>query len=387
MLAAALVLAGVLAGCGQREDKAAAVAAPAALPVKVIEVAPTRVPVAFDVVGQAEGAKEVEVRARVGGILQKQLYREGDTVRAGAPMFEIDPAPYEVALAEAEAALAQERAKLAQATRDEARFRGLVADKAVSQKEYDDALSAKELGAASVQQAEAKVREARLNLSYTRVSAPVAGISGRAQRSVGSLVTTDATGSLLTTIDQLNPIWVRFSLAESDLATLPGGKLARDAAIVELTLPDGSKYPLKGRLNFAASAIDTRLGTQQLRAAFDNPHEDLLPGQFVRVHVTAGERDNVFRVPQAAVMQTEKGSIVFVAGGDGKAAERPVRTGAWIGTDWTILDGLHAGDRVIVDNLLRLRPGVAVAPTVEAAAGTATPSATGGAPQATTRAR
>jgi membrane fusion protein (multidrug efflux system) len=386
-LAALLVLAGALAGCSRHDDQPAAstTAAPAALPVKVIEVAPTRVPVAFDVVGQTEGAKEVEVRARVGGILLKQLYREGDTVRAGAPMFEIDPAPYEVTLAEAEAALAQERAKLAQATRDEARFRGLVADKAVSQKEYDDALSAKELGAASVQQAEAKVREARLNLSYTRVSAPVAGISGRAQRSVGSLVTTDAAGSLLTTIDQLNPIWVRFSLAESDLATLPGGKLARSAAVVELTLADGTKYPVKGRLNFAASAIDARLGTQQLRAEFDNPREDLVPGQFVRVHITAGERDNVFRVPQAAVMQTEKGTIVFVAGADGKAAERAVRTGAWIGTDWTILDGLHAGDRVIVDNLLRLKPGATVAPTVVATGSGMAPAPSNAAPSAATR--
>ena len=370
-----LSLALAVGGCGKSASQDPPAAVPATLAVKVVAVVPTSVPVAFDVVGQTEGAKEVEVRARVPGILQKQLYREGDTVRAGAPMFEIDRAPYEVALDQANAALAQERAKLSQATRDEARFRDLVADKAVSQKDYDDALSQKDLGAAAVQQAEAKVREAKLNLSYTLVAAPVAGISGRAQRSVGSLVTTDASGSLLTTINQLNPIWVRFSLAETDLATVPGGKLSRGTAIVALTLADGTAYPIQGRLNFAASEIDTRLGTQQLRAEFDNPHEDLVPGQFVRVHITAGRRDNVFLVPQAAVMQTEKGYFVFVVGSDGKATERPVETGAWIGSDWTIRKGLAAGDRVIVDNLLRLKPGLAVAPTpVSDAAATPAPA-------------
>jgi membrane fusion protein (multidrug efflux system) len=367
-------LALAVGGCGKSASQDPPAAAPAALAVKAMAMTPRSVPVAFDVVGQTEGAKEVEVRARVAGILQKQLYREGDTVRAGAPMFEIDRAPYEVALDQANAALAQERAKLAQATRDEARFRDLVADKAVSQKDYDDALSQKDLGAAAVQQAEAKVREAKLNLSYTLVAAPVAGISGRAQRSVGSLVTTDASGSLLTTINQLNPIWVRFSLGETDLATVPGGKLARATAVVELTLADGTAYPAKGRLNFAASEIDARLGTQQLRAEFDNPREDLVPGQFVRVHITAGRRDNVFLVPQAAVMQTEKGYFVFVVGSDGKAAERPVETGAWIGSDWVIRKGLAAGDRVIVDNLLRLKPGVAVTPTLVADAAAPVPA-------------
>jgi membrane fusion protein, multidrug efflux system len=366
-----LILIALCAGCGRSTGDAPAAAAVAPLAVKVVAVAPQSVPVAFDVVGQTEGAKEVEVRARVGGVLQRQLYREGDRVAAGAPMFEIDRAPFEVALAQATAALAQERARLAQATRDEARFRDLVADRAVSQKDYDDALSAKQLSDAAVQQAEAKVAEAKLNLSYTQVSAPVAGISGRAQRSVGTLVTTDAAGSLLTTINQLDPMWVRFSLSESEVASVPGGKLARDNAVVELKLGDGTRYPTKGRLNFAATEIDTRLGTRQLRAVFDNPHEQLVPGQFVRVHITAGQRANVFLVPQSAVMQTEKGYFVFVVDADGKAATRNVETGAWIGSDWTITSGLAAGDRVIVDNLLKLRPGALVAPTPVAAASTA----------------
>ncbi|HEY5365464.1 MAG TPA: efflux RND transporter periplasmic adaptor subunit [Casimicrobiaceae bacterium] len=359
-----LMLPACVTACGKSASESTA-PAPPPLAVKVVEVAPRSVPIAFDVVGQTEGAKEVEVRARVAGILLKQLYHEGDTVRAGAPLFEIDPATYEVALKEANAALAQERARLAQATRDEARFRDLVADRAVSQKDYDDALSQKQLSDATVQQAAAKVDEARLNLSYTAVNAPVGGISGRAQQSVGSLITTDANGSLLTTINQVNPIWVRFSLAESDLAKLPGGKLARTGAVVEIALADGTRYPDKGKLNFAATEIDTRLGTQQLRAEFDNKREDLVPGQFVRVHLIAGRRDNVFLVPQAAVMQTENGYFVFVVGSDRKAMARTVQTGAWIGSDWTILAGLESGDRVIVDNLLKVRPGLVVTPTLQ----------------------
>ena len=149
----------------------------------------------------------------------------------------------------------------------------------------------------------------------------------------------------------MTPIWVRFSLAETDLAKLPGGRLSRTAPVIlELLLPDGSPYPLKGRLNFAATSIDARLGTQQLRAEFDNPREQLLPGQFVTVRITAGERDNVFLVPQAAVVQTEKGYLVFVVDAEGKAQARPVKTCDWIGSDWSITSGL-AANRVIVDNL------------------------------------
>jgi len=231
----------------------------------------------------------------------------------------------------------------------------------VSRKEYDDATSARALAEASVQQANAAVRQAELNLSYTRVTAPVAGISGRAEHSLGTLITTDAAGSLLTTVNQLSPIWVRFSLAQSDLAKLPGGRVSQSSPVdMQVVLGDGSVYPLKGRLNFAATAIDSRLGTQQLRAEFDNPKQHLLPGGFVTVRITAGKRDNVFLVPQVAVVQTEKTYLVFAIDAEGKATPKPVQTGDWIGSDWAITSGLSPGDRVIVDNLLKIRPGVAV---------------------------
>ena len=369
-------LAILIAGCGQGRSDSAHAATPAApaLPAAVLQVAPQRVPIALEAVGQIEGSKEVEVRARVSGIVLKRLYNEGDLVRAGAPMFKIDPAPFEIALAQAQAQLAQEQARNEQSRRESVRLKQLAAEKAISQKEYDDATSNLKLSGATLQAAEAKLREAELNLSYTSVTAPVSGVSGRAVRSEGSLITAGA-DSLLTSISQVDPIWVRFSLAESDLAKLPQRRLIRGAPVeVNLILPDGTRYPGKGRLNFAATQIDTRLGTQQLRAEFDNAKGQLLPGQFVRAQLVAGQRENVFLVPQTAVMEAEAGYMLFVLDKESKAALRPVQLGDWIGSDWMVLGGLAAGDRVIVDNLLKLRPGVAVSPV---APGQGKPAASG----------
>jgi membrane fusion protein, multidrug efflux system len=370
------MVAGLLVACGRdAAAPAASVAAPAPVSVHILKVEPRKVPIRFDIVGQTEGSKQVEVRARVSGILQKQFYNEGDAVKQGAQLFEIDPAPYEVALAQARAQLAQATAQVDQARREETRLKPLVEHRAVTRKEYDDATSSRQLAEAAIQQANASIRQAELNLSYTRVTAPVPGISGRSEHSIGTLITTDANGSLLTTINQVATVWVRFSLAQADLAKLPGGYINRTTPVVlELLLPDGSTYPIKGRLNFAATAIDTRLGTQQLRAEFDNPRQQLLPGQVVTVRITAGERDNVFLVPQTAIVQTEKGNLVFVVDADGKAQTRPVTTGDWIGKDWTILSGLNAGDRVVVDNLLKVQPGAPLteAQPVDAAATPAT---------------
>ena len=188
-------------------------------------------------------------------------------------------------------------------------------------------------------------------------------------RSEGSLVTAGQDSSLLTTINQVNPIWIRFSLSGSDLAKLPDKRLDHIKSVeVRLALPDGSPYPLKGRLNFAATQIDPRLATQELRAEFSNPGVRLLPGQFVRVQVAAGERDNVFLVPQTAVIQTEKAFLVFTLDNESKAASRPVQVGDWIGSDWMILGGLNPGDRVILDNLLKVRPGAVVSPQAPAEA-------------------
>ena len=357
------LLAALVSGCsksGSETPKPSA--APPPLPVTVIAVQPTRVPITVEVMAQTEGAKETEVRAQVGGILVKQLYQEGAPVKAGQPLFQIDRKPYDIALAEARANLAEARAKVEQAAREEARLQGLLEKQYISRKAYDDAVSASAMARAVQQSAEAAVHKAELNRSYTTVVAPVAGLSSRAVKSEGNLIST-GDDSLLTSIHQSNPMWVRFSLSESDMARLPGGRLTRQTVTgVELKLPDGSVYPLTGQLNFLASSIDPTLGTQQFRAEFVNPDGALLPGQFVRARILAGEREGVFLVPQAAVAQTEQGYLVFLADAENKVAPRPVQVGAWQGKDWVILGGLKADDQVIVDNLMKLRPGAPVAP-------------------------
>src|SRR5712691_11249437 len=358
---AGFLAAALLAGCEQGgANTPASSPAAAGVPARVLQVAPQRVPIVLEAVGQVQGSKEVEVRARVSGILLKRLYNEGDFAREGAPLFQIDPVPYQIALAQANAQMAQERARQEQTRREATRLKTLAEEKAISQKEFDDAISAQKLSDATLQAAEANLRQAELNLSYTRVSAPVSGIAGRMARS---------DSSLLTTMNQVDPIWVRFSLSESDLAKLPDKRLDRiKSTEVRLALPDGSPYPLKGRLNFAATQIDPRLATQELRAEFGNPGVRLLPGQFVRVQVAAGGRDNVFLVPQTAVIQTEKTFLVFTLDKENKAAARPVQMGDWVGSDWMILSGLDAGDRVILDNLLKVRPGAVVSPQAAAEA-------------------
>jgi membrane fusion protein, multidrug efflux system len=357
-----------LTGCEQGgANTPTASQAAAGVPAKVLEVAPQRVPIVLEAVGQVQGSKEVEVRARVSGILLKRLYNEGDFVREGSSLFQIDPIPYQIALAQANAQIAQERARQEQTRREAVRLKALAEEKAISQKEFDDAISAQKMSDATLQAAEANLRQAELNLSYTLVTAPVSGIAGRIARSEGSLVTAGQDSSLLTTMNQVDPIWIRFSLSESDIAKVPDRSPERiKSAEVRLILPDGSLYPLKGRLNFAATQIDPRLATKELRAEFGNRGVQLLPGQFVRVRVTAGERANVFLVPQTAVIQTEKTFLVFTLDKDNKAAARPVQVGDWVGSDWMILSGLNPGDRVILDNLLKLRSGATVSPQAPA---------------------
>lgn len=349
LLGAAALVSAALAGCsGSNAPAGPPPGAMGPMPVTVLDVQPQTIPSSIEVMAQTEGARETEVRARVGGIIVKRLYQEGATVKAGQPLFQIDRATYEIALAEA-------TAKAEQSSREMNRLKGLIAAKAISQKEYDDAVSTDAL-------AQAALRQAQLNLSWTTVTAPVAGTTGRALKSEGNLVTVGS-DALLTSISQLNPIWVRFSLSESEIAKLPGGRLTPSSVSgVELILPDGSVYPQKGKLNFLASTIDTTLGTQQLRAEFPNADSRLLPGQFVRARLLTGDREGVFLVPQSAVIQTEQAKLVMVATAENKVAPRPVQAGEWRGRDWVILGGLKAGDKVIVDNLMKLRPDMPVAP-------------------------
>ncbi len=351
-----------LVGCspGGAQDKKGAGAKdgpPAAVPVSAIEVAPKAVPVSFEAVGRTEGSRDVQVRARVAGIIEAQLYQEGDAVKAGAPLFRLERAPFEIELAQARATLAQERARSELAQQETERLKGLADRRAISQKEADQAASNARQTAAGVQLAQARLRQAELNLSYTTVTAPIGGITGRALQSVGTLVQPNNESALLTTITRGDPMWVRFALSEAEYSRLRGSGEKNIEVSVELA--DGKRYAPAGKVNFAGSTVDGTTGTVQMRAELPNPRRELLPGQYVRVRVVAGTQQAIV-VPQTAVLQNETGRFVWVAGGDGKAMPRNIRAGQWLGDDWVVLDGLKAGDTVIVDNLARLRPGTPV---------------------------
>ena len=360
-----LVVCLVLMGCGKKDDTSVqAVGEMPAMPVGVIELKATSVPISAETVAQTEGAKEVEIRPLVGGILLKKLFEEGSPIKAGQAMFLIDSVPFQIALTYAKAQLAHLEARVVQTQREAARLEGLLATQSISKREADNASSDNSMARAELMQHEAGVREAQLNLSYTTVTSPLSGVAGRFEFSEGALV--NANSSLLTKVSQINPIWVRFSFSDSELALLGGHLSPVRVKGVTLILPDGKEYAQKGKLNFAASSIDPQLGTQQLRATFDNNDNALLPGQFVRIRVTTGMRDGVFLLPQTAVLTSDQGKFVFVAekGKDGKvsAAIRPIVEGGWQGKDWVVLSGLKAGDQVIADNLIKVRPGAAVAP-------------------------
>lgn len=371
-------LALIAGGCGKGGDSTAqnaAGSAPPPIAVAIKRMEPQRVPIALEAVGQAEGSREVEIRARVTGILEKRLYSEGEPVKAGQTLFVIDRAPYEIAAAQARAALSQERVRQEQAQREAARLKSLTETRAISQREYDDAVSAQQQSTAAIEGAQAKIAEAELNVSYTNVRAPIGGITSRAVRSEGSLV--NANTDLLTTLTQVNPIWVRFSLAPTDFERIRG---TEKHARVNILHQDGSVATAGGRLNFFGSTVDPKIGTVQLRAEFPNPALQWLPGQFLKVQILAGEQ-NAFLVPQVAVMQTEQGRMVWVVEA-GKASMRQVQTASWIGSEWIVTGGLKAGESVIVDNLMKLRPGTAVQPREPDATAPAAAAAAPGAPAA-----
>ncbi len=363
VIAALAAVSLLLAGCGRGTPGEAqgpgAGAPPPPLPVTVLGMQPRKVPIALEAVARTEGSREVEVRARVAGILEKQLFREGESIRAGAPMYRIERAPFEIALAQARAALAEVQARADRAQLEARRLHKLLADRAISQREYDDAQSSQQQTQAVLLAARARVREAELNLSYTAVDAPISGIAGRALRSEGSLVTPGGDSALLVTLTRTDPIWVRFALSESEYAQLRS--VDERAAKVVLTLPDGKRHEGAGRLNFTGSTVDPRLGTVQMRAEFANPSLALLPGQYLKVRLEIGERE-AFVVPQTAVVQTDRGRFVWVVDASNQANLRPVQTGGWFGRDWVVHEGLRGGDRVAIDNLLRLRPGATVQP-------------------------
>src|SRR3989441_12445732 len=270
----------IVAACSQgdaKQKKDDAKSAPAAVPVSVIEVAPSDVPVSFDAVGRTEGSREVQVRARVAGILEQQLYTEGDSVKAGTTLFQIERAPFEIELAQARGTLAQERSREELAKKEAERLKLLVDRRAISQKEADQAISAVRQSSAAVPVARGPVRQAELNLSYTTVAAPIDGITGRALQSIGSLVSPTNESAMLTTLTRGDPLWVRFALSEAEYAT--GRANGATASEGELETAERRTYPQSARVNFSGSTVDAATGTVQMRAEVPNPELALLAGQ------------------------------------------------------------------------------------------------------------
>ncbi|HXH04475.1 MAG TPA: efflux RND transporter periplasmic adaptor subunit, partial [Candidatus Competibacteraceae bacterium] len=352
-IAAVLVLFGAsavtLSGCGKSEANAPAAQMP---PPEVarLTVAPRDVELPIEYVAQVAGSRQVEVRARVEGILLQRTYIEGRPVQAGDTLFVIDPAPFQAALEQARGNLAEQQARLAQAERDLKRVLALVADKALSQRDRDAAIAERDKAQAAVRAAQAAVREAEINLGYTKVTAPIAGITSKEVRSEGSLVRPGEDSGLLTTISQLDPAYVNFSYADNELLALrravAEGKVSMpegQGLEVELRLADGSLYPHAGRVNFTDSVIDTGTGSVRARAEFPNPDAALLPGQFVRVRVKGVVRRNVVLVPQRAVMQAPNGKFVYLVGAENKVEMRSIETGAAIGKEWLVERGLGGG--------------------------------------------
>jgi membrane fusion protein (multidrug efflux system) len=321
-------------------------------------------PVSFEYVGQTAGSREVEVRSRVSGILLTRNFKEGTHVKRGESLYSIDPAPFEAALARAEADVAAAEAREQQARRNAARLKPLYAEKAVSQKDYDDAVSAESIGAADLKASRARLADARLNIGYTRVEAPVSGVTSRSLRSEGTLVS--GPDMLLTTVVQVDPIWVIFGVPDNEQSRLTkeleAGRLVLPKGgsfDVALRLADGSVYPRTGKINFADVRVSPTTGTRESRAEVPNPN-GLRPGEFVRVILKGATRPNAMTVPQRAVLEGPQGKFVYVVDEKSTAQSRPVKLGEWSGDDWIVTDGLKPGDKVIVDGVMRIGPGAPV---------------------------
>lgn len=362
-LAGTLILLGVLTAC--RPAAAPTATTPPPAEVVVVQAEPKSAPVTYEFVGQTAGSREVEVRARVTGILLKRNYEEGSLVRQGQSLFTIDPEPFKAALARVQADLAGAEARLAQAQRNAARLEPLYEANAVSRKDYDDAVSAQQIAAAEVKSAKARLTEARLNLEYTRVEAPIAGIASRALPSEGSLIS--GPNVLLTTVTQIDPIYVNFGISGNEQLKLrrevDAGRISlpQDGKFdVSVRLSDETTYGKTGKLSFTDVRVNTTTGTSDARAILPNPDRVLQPGQFVRVRLSGATRQGAIAVPQRAVLEGPQGKFVYVVSGDGKAESRPVEVGDWMGDAWLVNSGLAAGERVVVDGVMKIGPGAPV---------------------------
>ncbi|MFL5022120.1 efflux RND transporter periplasmic adaptor subunit [Microvirga tunisiensis] len=350
--------------------------------VGIVVVQPAEVPYPVEYAGRVSGFRDIEVRPRVGGLLLKREYEEGARVTQDQVLFRIDPASYEVAVSRAEAQLLQAQAAVRQAEENFNRIEQLVRRGVSTEAQLEDARSQRDQARAGVQLAEAEIQNAKLNLSYTTVTAPGTGITALESPPVGALI--QAQQTLLTTISQIDPAYVNFSFTDEEGRAFRALNERREKPIsekdltVELQYARQAKYPQVGRIDTAAQRVDLQTGTIQARAIFPNPDGLLLPGQFVRVRLIGITLPDTIVVPQQAVSQGPQGPLVYVLGENDIAQARPIRLGPELAAGWVASEGLKGGDRVVVDGVIRVRPGQPVRPVPmdpKAAQTTGTPNA------------
>ena len=357
----------LLAACGRSEAQGGPDGMPPA-EVGVVTVAPKDVGLITELPGRLEASRVAQVRARAAGIVLQRLFREGSDVRAGQALFRIDAAPYQAAAASARAALARAQANAGQAKALADRYKPLVEANAISKQEYANAVAAQKASEAEVAAAQAGVQTAQINLNYATVTAPISGRIGRALVTEGALVG-QGEPTPLALIQQVNPLYVNITQSSNEVLNLrramEQGKLKGTGATgtpVKVILEDGSEYPQAARLLFADLQVDPASGQVSLRAEVPNPNGLLLPGMYVRVRLEQARVSNAILLPQQAVQRSSQGDTVLVVGPDGKYAPRQVKVGSAQDGQWVITDGLKAGEQVIVDGVMKLRPGAPVKP-------------------------
>lgn len=352
--------------------------APSAPPppeVGVVTVAPRTVSLQSDLPGRVSALLVAEVRPQIGGIVLSRDFREGSDVRAGQTLYQIDPAPYRAAFGSAQAALAKAQANVVAAQAKGERYKELVQIDAVSKQAADEATAAALQAEADVAAAKAAVETARINLAYTRITAPISGRIGKSSVTPGALVTANQ-AQALATVQQLDSIYVDVTQSSADLLRLrrelAAGRLKTDGAnqaVVRLRLDDGTLYPQAGKLQFSDVTVDEQTNSVTVRATFPNPKQLLLPGLYVRAVLEEGVRENAILVPQQAVARDNRGNpIAMVVSAEGKVEQRAVQVPRTVGSDWLVDGGLKAGDQVVVEGLQKARPGATVKPVERAAA-------------------
>jgi membrane fusion protein (multidrug efflux system) len=357
-----------------KRPSAAAATPPAE--VGVIAVYRGDIPLPLTYAGRVAGFRNVEIRSQVSGTILKREFVEGAKVKQGEVLFRIDPRTYQAALDRATAQLGQSQATLVQAEENFDRIEELSQKQVATAKQLEDARAARDLARAAVQGAEAEIRTAKLNIEFTTIKAPVSGPTSFTSPPEGSLA--QAQQTMLTTITQLDPAYVNFSVSESEFIELRGINRARDRPLtpaditIKLQLGDRTELPVQGKLAETSSTVDPRTGTLQVRSIFPNEDGLLLPNQFVRVLVTGVSLQDVFVVPQRAVSQGPQGAFVYVVNStDDGVTSRPIKLDREVAGGWAVKDGLHDGERIVVDSLLRIRQGALIKPVAASADGPA----------------